>query len=130
MSEIKAKTTRQVIDEGLRTENWDLKGWYKTDVPAETTDFEKPMWVSLEEAQKTANELEKWQVDWQNLNDEKMRLDSKIVEANKILDAYTPKFNEYGHNYDTYDAKDVDNIIGLIRTALVSSKPTTQEPQP
>jgi hypothetical protein len=45
-------------------------------------------------------------------------LKAKIAEANKILDEYTPKFNEYGHNYDTYDAKDIDNIIGFLRNAL------------
>jgi hypothetical protein len=54
--EIKAKTTRQVIDEGLRTEDWDLKGYYK-EKELETADFEKPMWVSLEEAEKLESKL-------------------------------------------------------------------------
>ncbi len=47
-----------------------------------------------------------------------MELQSKIEEANKILDENDPKFNEYGHNYTTYDAKDMANLIGWLRDAL------------
>lgn len=38
------RTTRQVIDETLGTENWDLKALGITEVK---TDFEKPLWVPV-----------------------------------------------------------------------------------
>lgn len=117
--EAKAKTTRQVIDGGLGTEDWDLEGFYKHDKPETKVDFEKPLWVPLEEAQKTANELEKWQVDWQNLNDEKMRIDSKIVEANKILEEIEGDPNLY-----QYWKTDFKHLRELLSNDNIS---TTQE---
>lgn len=49
---------------------------------------------------------------------EKDELEAKIAKATKILDENTPKFNKWGHNYDTYDAKDMYNLISLLRETL------------
>jgi hypothetical protein len=68
-------------------------------------------WVPLEEAQ-ALEELAKGAIE------NNLTLRKNIAEANKILEEYTPKFNEYGHNYNIYDAKDVANIIGFLRDAL------------
>lgn len=48
-TECNAKTTRQVIDFSLGTEDWDLNG---LGITKAKVDFEKPLWVPLEEAQK------------------------------------------------------------------------------
>jgi hypothetical protein len=53
--ESKAKTTRQVIDSSLGTENWDLNGSGITEVKL---DFEKPAWVPLEEVKAQENKAE------------------------------------------------------------------------
>jgi hypothetical protein len=82
--ESKAKTTRQVIDATLGTENWDLKGLGITEVKI---DFEKLTWVPLEEAQKLAVELQ----DVIGLLERVIYTadvrGEKIAEANKILNA-------------------------------------------
>lgn len=80
-------------------------------------------WVSISYHKERVTALEAaYDEAAQTANTEALR----IIEANKILDEYTPKFNEYGHNYDTYDAKDVANLIGLIRDALNANQKSSE----
>lgn len=82
----KAKTTRQVIDSSLGTEDWDLTGLGITKVKV---DFEAPLWISLEEATKAVfdKNLERFA--------EIKALEEKIKAANKILDEYTPNMMDW-----------------------------------
>jgi hypothetical protein len=80
--ELQVKTTRQVIDSALGTENWDLKGLGITEAKF---DFEKPMWITLDEAQKREFALLDQIIIVTKLNDDKFL---KIAEANKALDAF------------------------------------------
>jgi hypothetical protein len=70
----------------------------------------------LENAVKLADEFkQKMRENWKV---EVTEYEAKIEAANKILDENTPVFNEFGHNYNTWDVKDIDNFIGALRAAL------------
>jgi hypothetical protein len=94
MSSLESKTTRQVIDTALGTEDWDLKGLGITKVK---TDFEKPMWVLSEDAQKEIGKKQnlidslKKMVEVQSqikreAVDAAVNLEAKVEAVNKVLD--------------------------------------------
>jgi hypothetical protein len=86
--------------------------------------FEKTQWVPYSEAKTLLDFLN---IENNDLGEQLTKANAKIAKANKILDENTPKFNEWGHNYDTYDAKDMYNFIEALREALQDSPVVNKE---
>jgi hypothetical protein len=128
--ESRAKTTRQVIDTTLGTENWDLKGLGITEVKV---DFEKPLWVTLEEAQnfesKTNDELMHYKEENYDQLHEIAFLREDLIDAKQIFIAALDraKLEAQPQDMNTRLTFTFDELQGLQRALSLCVEPSKEE---
>jgi hypothetical protein len=107
-----AKTTRQVINAGLGTENWDLKALGVTEAKV---DFEKPMWILSEEAQKEITDQDKIIQDGIMSHSE---LYEKLVSTQKQIEAAKKYVMEMQCNCGECWAEDRQELINILSVEI------------
>lgn len=107
----KAKTSGDIFGD------YSLKSYPEN--KAEFVKFAYQKWVPLEDAQELEAESEKWQADWQNLNDERQRLADKITDARTILEADANHLKDV-LNYKPEQTYPAENVLRLVEEVLTS----------